>query len=1739
MSTRRPSQIAIIGMGCRFAGGADLSTFFENILALRDCIREVPGDRWSKQTFCDPASAASDRISSCRGGYLDSPIRFNAADYGIMPRTVEGGEPEQFLVLDTTVAALADAGLTVSDLAGRRVEVVIGRGNYFNRGNLTRLQHGRVMAQTLALLSAFFPEWSEAELDAIRADLRAALPPFEAATIPGQLTNATAGRIASRLDLNGASYVVDAASASSLVALDLAIRALLERRADLAIAGGVYLEADVDFPLVFRQLNALSPSGTSRPFAAGADGMVPGEGAGAVILKRRIDAERDGDRIYALVQGVGVASDGRGRGLAAPSARGHARAMRRAYRQSGIDPSTVMLVEGHGLGVPAADRAELRALKAIFPPSPNRRRFLGAVSSMIGHAMPAAGMAGLIKTALALHHRVLPPTLHAEEPHSMLDEPKSAFVLNSSARPWIHAEEDTPRRAGVNAFGFAGINAHAVLEEHVASVDGAGPGALRNWETEAILLWASDRGGLIERARELLDWLKRSPREALRDVAYSVNSLRGHAPGGARLGLVAASLDDLAQRLEAVVPRLANTGTREIRDGRGVYYWDEPLYAAGAPRLAFLFPGEGSQYPGMLADMCVHFPEVRRLFDAADRIARELGATTPPSEHVFGHAHQADEKLWSAATGVNVVLNAQWALYQVLTRLGLKPDAVVGHSSGELLALAAAGAFDTDRALERKLGRLGAFFRGLECSGDLPVARLIAVATHRDRLEALCRAAGATGAAVAMDNCPHQVVLAVPPQQVEPLLGRLRQENILWEDLPFDRAYHTPAFRSVLGPIIDFFADLTFRAPRLPIYSCASKQQMPQGLDSIRELAVAQWTRTVSFRETIETMHDDGLRVFVDVGARGNLAGFVEDILRGKPALAMAANVPRRSGLTQLNHLVAATFAQGIPIEPEYLYARRAPRAIDWSAPERTPPTLVELRVGFPEMRLSERLLKKLRPENCVSAPREAADSPPPHHHAGAGDYPGNDQSDGNGAASRGRAVASIDARVAACDRWPRREVELDFAPALEPISPRANGDMERADSDTEPAVPEFDGAMLSFQETMQAFLRTQHTIMAAYLGSPISNHSDLHSSSEVFPQPTASSSGASIDRTGWEESALSQEREEPCSPHAAASGAVPANGMQDDSCLLRPRAGDRAPIVSGPIPGPWAGEVRRLIPAFEIETVIFLDARNDPIAEHHTLGGRLVSASDPSLRGLPVLPFAVMAEMTAQAAALAVTPGLVLTGLHQARAHKWVRYEQEPVCLEVRGHHVRSNADERVWVGIFNRGTGGDAEAPRPVFEAIVAFSESTPPAQPQSPWSLENARPSRFTSKSVYEEQWLFHGSTFQAIEGVGRISEQGIEGTVRVLPLEPLLGGDQPALFHTDLIVIDTFTQLLGCWGLGYLTEGDVVFPLSMEELEIQGDPVPPGAVVDCRITVKEIHRRKLLVQAEIIRPDGTIWMRISDWQDWRFHWPGRYRDVFRQPRDYFAGEELALDALAGRAVLHASAVWLEPPADMGRPVWRDVLEQTQLGPRERAEFLCSSGSDRRRTYRLWGRIAAKEAARRLWQAAGYPATYPADLAITDGDGGRPRLAHVVESDDRPPPSISIADCEGVAVALAALDPVARPGIEVSLIVDRDETFLASAFTLSERSLLEECAGTSRMEWVARLYCAKQAAVKAVGVAALSRVTAEVLRFDQHTGVVCVRITSDGNVAAADPVVDCLSVVSARRAGSAWAWTLGQGA
>ena len=518
------SDIAIIGMSCLFPGAPNLEAFWRNIVRKVDATSDPPPEAWDVDTFYDPESKANDRVYCKRGGFIAPIAYFDPMDNGVMPRAVEGGEPDQWLALRVAREAFADAGYPEAIPERRSTAVILGKGTYLNRGSLTVVQHGRMVDQTIEILETLHPEFSAGEIAEIRADLKRKMPPFNADTAPGLIPNIIAGRIANRLDLMGPNYTVDAACASSLIAVEHAIRGLRSREFDLALAGGVHVATPVPTLMLFCQLGALSRREEIRPFDALADGTVLGGGLGMIVLKRLEDAERDGNRIYATVKSVGVSSDGRGLGVMAPRPEGEELALRRAYEAAGVAPETVGLIEAHGTGTPVGDATEVQALTSVFGKRGDSLPWcgLGSIKSMIGHAMPAAGIAGIIKTALALYHRVLPPTLNVERPNPKLGLEASPFYLNTETRPWIHGNAETPRRGGVNAFGFGGINAHALLEEAHAPSD-----SLMPWDSEVLILTGRTRDELLGRARELEARTEAMGDFELRDLAASINVSSG------------------------------------------------------------------------------------------------------------------------------------------------------------------------------------------------------------------------------------------------------------------------------------------------------------------------------------------------------------------------------------------------------------------------------------------------------------------------------------------------------------------------------------------------------------------------------------------------------------------------------------------------------------------------------------------------------------------------------------------------------------------------------------------------------------------------------------------------------------------------------------------------------------------------------------------------------------------------------------------------------------------------------------------------------------------------------------------------------------------------------------------------------------------------------------------------------------------------------------------------------------
>ncbi|MGH3916817.1 MAG: beta-ketoacyl synthase N-terminal-like domain-containing protein, partial [Pseudonocardiaceae bacterium] len=680
----QPCDIAIIGMSCLLPKAPDLDTYWQNILGKVDAITEVPADRWDWRRYFDPDPSAPDKVYSKWGGFLDK-IPFDPVSYGMPPNTLSSIEPLHMLALEVVRTALDDAGYLDRPFARRQTGVVFGIGGVGDHGTGYGVR---------ASLPALFGEVAPEILDT--------LPTWTEDSFPGILLNVTAGRIANRFDLGGVNYTVDAACAASLAAVYVAVGELTDGTAEMMIVGGADTTQTPFGYTCFSKTHALSPRGRCRPLDAGADGIVISEGLGVLVLKRLADAERDGDRVYAVIKGIGGSSDGRDRSLTAPRPEGQALALERAYAKAGFSAATVGLIEAHGTGTAAGDRAEIATLNQVFDAAgaPARRCAVGSVKSMIGHTKGTAGVAGLIKVALGLHHKVLPPTLGVEQPNPAVGLDDSPFYVNSERRPWLQAPTAPPRRAGVSAFGFGGTNFHIALEEYTGDyLLGPADAPVQSWPSELFVWSAGSREELRSRVAKLDQALAAAPVAApLRELARAV--WVQHRPGLAvRLAIVATSIDDLRSKLATARDTLA-TPNAQVWNRGGIYLTTTPLAGEGA--VAFLYPGQGSQHPDMLRDLAMHFPEVRQAFELADEVLTDQ-VDKPLSDYIFPPPgfNPDDERARVGALrrtdrAQPALGAAGMGLSRLLAAVGVRPDLTAGHSYGEYTALCAAGVINEE-----------------------------------------------------------------------------------------------------------------------------------------------------------------------------------------------------------------------------------------------------------------------------------------------------------------------------------------------------------------------------------------------------------------------------------------------------------------------------------------------------------------------------------------------------------------------------------------------------------------------------------------------------------------------------------------------------------------------------------------------------------------------------------------------------------------------------------------------------------------------------------------------------------------------------------------------------------------------------------------------------------------------------------------------------------------------------------
>ena len=891
--------VAIIGMGCLFPRAEGLRRYWANIRDGVDAIREIPPSHWDPADYHDADPKAPDRTYARRGGFLD-PVDFPSLEFGIAPANLEATDTTQLLGLMVAKAALDDAGYGAGGRAidRDRVSVLLG------------------VTGTLELVIPLgarlgHPIWRRALRDAgvdepvaseVVRRISDSYVGWQENSFPGLLGNVAAGRIANRLDLGGTNCVVDAACASSLGAVHLAMMELAAGRCDVALSGGLDTFNDIFMYMCFSKTPALSPTGDARPFAAGGDGTALGEGLGVLTLKRLDDARRDGDRIYAVIKGVGASSDGKGNAVYAPSAAGQAKCLRRAYESAGVSPATVELVEAHGTGTKVGDAVELSALAEVYRASKPEGTWcaLGSVKSQIGHTKAAAGAAGLIKAALALHHKVLPPTIKVDRPAEGAAPGTTPFYLNTQARPWLPGG-DHPRRAAVSAFGFGGSNFHCVLEE--ADPEPA-PVA---WDGDVQILAYSAEDA--EALRSALDAISAEPTwDVLRaEAARSRASFRTNAPR--RLVLVAERGGVAWSKLVERARTLLSGGAGSALAPEGVY-----LGAGSDPGgLAVLFPGQGSQYVGMLRELACEFPAMLDALGSANAAVagRSLG------DWIYPHPAFDDEVRAEAERSLRATEVAQPAIgavslgaYRLLEGFGLKADAVAGHSFGELTALCAAG-----RIAEGDFYDLARARGALMARGEGDRGGMLAVMAPIGAIEAAL-AQESLDLVIANRNAPRQAILSGPSPEIARAAQAFDRRGISTRPLEVSAAFHSRSVADAAGGLLEALRQVELAPGSLPTYANSTAEAYPADPDEARSLLSGQLARPVRFVEQVEAMARSGITTFLEVGPDARLTGLVSAILEQRPhaAIALDSSRGKRGNVVDLARALAQLAAIGHPV---------------------------------------------------------------------------------------------------------------------------------------------------------------------------------------------------------------------------------------------------------------------------------------------------------------------------------------------------------------------------------------------------------------------------------------------------------------------------------------------------------------------------------------------------------------------------------------------------------------------------------------------------------------------------------------------------------------------------------------------------------------------------------------------------------------------------------------------------------
>ncbi|WP_333767296.1 beta-ketoacyl synthase N-terminal-like domain-containing protein, partial [Streptomyces sp. IBSBF 2435] len=894
--------IAIVGLSALYPKSRDLSEFWANVASAADCIDDVPATHWDVDEFYDPDPSVPDKTYARRGGFIPD-VAFNPMEFGLPPNTLEVTDVLQLLSLVVARDLLKDAGADKPWYDASRTGVILGitGANQLTQPLTARLQTP-VLKEVVRSCGL-----SEEDADEIAAKFRLAYAPWEENSFPGMLGNVVAGRIANRLDLGGTNMTIDAACASSLGAVKAAVSELLEGRADTMLVGGCDAENTIFMYMCFSKTPALSKGGRIRPFDKNADGTLIGEGIGMLALRRLSDAERDGNQVYAVLRGLGTSSDGRFKSIYAPRKEGQMVALHRAYHDADCSPASVELFEAHGTGTAVGDATELSALAAVVGGATDARAYaaVGSVKSQIGHTKAAAGAAGMIKLALSLHHKVLPPTINVDEPNPTIDFENGPFYVNTELRPWIRDPRLGLRRAAISSFGFGGTNFHFVMEEY-----GDGADLEVMFPVASVHLWhAPDTAALTA---------------ALDSGARAEG---GPAPAGhARVALVARTEEELAALRQVALGELRSRPEADSwTHPKGVYFRRR---AEQDGKVAALFAGQGSQYvnPGRTAVLALPplraaFDEVNQQFEDARLLSRI--AFPPPSFDDAGRQTQEAElrETVHAQPAIGALSVGQ---FRYLTELGFAAEGFLGHSFGELTALWAAGALDSGAYFALARARGAAMAPPADPGFD--AGAMAAVAADEERVAELL--AARDGLVICNRNAPDQIVVGGATAEIDRLVAAAKEAGLRASRLPVSAAFHTPHVAHAVAEFGGHVRAAGMREPRGLVLPNTRGAVYGADLDANRRVLTEQLIHPVDFAARVEELYGAGFRVFVEFGPGSVLTQLVRRVLgdRAHTAISLDGGAKRDAELT-LKQAVAQLAVLGVPIATADRYVAQPRRS--------------------------------------------------------------------------------------------------------------------------------------------------------------------------------------------------------------------------------------------------------------------------------------------------------------------------------------------------------------------------------------------------------------------------------------------------------------------------------------------------------------------------------------------------------------------------------------------------------------------------------------------------------------------------------------------------------------------------------------------------------------------------------------------------------------------------------------------